>query len=88
MEFYDRVMKCATCGEEFLFSADEQAFFKEKSFRNDPKHCKQCKARTAGRLKTPTQTTVNCADCGKSTTVPFKPVHGRPVFCRECFGKK
>lgn len=26
-----------------------------------------------------------CASCGKETTVPFKPVEGRPVYCRECF---
>lgn len=28
-----------------------------------------------------------CATCGKQTTVPFKPVEGRPVYCRECFQK-
>ena len=28
-----------------------------------------------------------CADCGKSTEVPFKPIAGRPVFCRDCFKK-
>ncbi len=26
-----------------------------------------------------------CADCGASTTVPFKPTQGRPVYCRDCF---
>ncbi len=26
-----------------------------------------------------------CASCGAQTTVPFKPVEGRPVFCRDCF---
>ena len=26
-----------------------------------------------------------CAECGASTTVPFKPTQGRPVFCRDCF---
>ena len=28
-----------------------------------------------------------CATCGKQTTVPFKPVEGRPVYCRDCFQK-
>ena len=28
-----------------------------------------------------------CAECGKQTTVPFKPVEGRPVLCRECYQK-
>jgi CxxC-x17-CxxC domain-containing protein len=26
-----------------------------------------------------------CAECGKPTTVPFKPTQGRPVYCRDCF---
>lgn len=26
-----------------------------------------------------------CASCGCETTVPFRPVEGRPVFCRDCF---
>ncbi len=26
-----------------------------------------------------------CAACGKQTTVPFRPVEGRPVYCRDCF---
>jgi CxxC-x17-CxxC domain-containing protein len=26
-----------------------------------------------------------CASCGKQTTVPFRPVEGRPVYCRDCF---
>lgn len=28
-----------------------------------------------------------CADCGKETTVPFKPKEGRPVYCRDCLPK-
>ncbi len=30
---------------------------------------------------------VVCAECGKQTTVPFKPTGTRPVKCRECFSK-
>lgn len=28
---------------------------------------------------------VVCAACGVTTTVPFKPTKGRPVYCRDCF---
>jgi len=28
---------------------------------------------------------VTCAECGQTTTVPFKPTKGRPVYCRDCF---
>ena len=30
---------------------------------------------------------VTCADCGKETTVPFKPTQGKPVYCRDCYKK-
>jgi CspA family cold shock protein len=26
-----------------------------------------------------------CAHCGRETHVPFRPVSGRPVYCRDCF---
>ena len=29
--------------------------------------------------------TVNCADCGRETQVPFRPTGARPVYCRNCF---
>jgi len=45
MEFTDRVLKCVVCGKDFTFTADEQRFFHAKQFVNDPKHCKECKAR-------------------------------------------
>ena len=47
MEFTDRVLKCIDCGAEFVFTAGEQVFFHDKQFKNDPKHCKQCKAKRA-----------------------------------------
>ena len=29
-----------------------------------------------------------CAECGTECEVPFKPMEGRPVFCRNCYAKK
>lgn len=88
MEFVDRVLKCSDCGAEFVFTAGEQLFFHDKQFKNDPKHCKQCKAKRAsgGRVRAETRTT--CSACGMETTVPFKPTQGRPVLCRACFQKQ
>ena len=92
MEFHDKVLKCSECGAEFVFTAGEQMFFADKGFKNEPKRCKACKAKRAedGRrrrrrrpMRAETKTT--CSQCGKETTVPFRPTQGRPVFCRECF---
>ena len=30
---------------------------------------------------------VKCTDCGKSSTVPFEPTKGKPVYCKTCFSK-
>src|SRR5712691_7543977 len=87
MEFTDRVLKCVDCGEEFVFSAGEQLFFREKQFKHEPRHCKKCKAKhtnARGRI----ETSITCSECGGSTTVPFVPHLGRPVLCRACFQGK
>jgi CxxC-x17-CxxC domain-containing protein len=35
------------------------------------------------------ETSAICSQCGRETTVPFRPTQGRPVFCRQCFqGRK
>jgi CxxC-x17-CxxC domain-containing protein len=89
MEFTDRVLTCVDCGAEFVFTAGEQVFFHDKQFKNDPKHCKQCKAkRVRGTQRVRPETRTTCSVCGAETTVPFKPTQGRPVLCRSCFQKQ
>jgi len=29
-----------------------------------------------------------CSECGQECEVPFKPIEGKPVYCRECYRKK
>jgi len=29
-----------------------------------------------------------CSDCGQECEVPFKPTEGKPVYCKECYGKR
>jgi CxxC-x17-CxxC domain-containing protein len=94
MEFQDKVLTCIDCGADFIFTAGEQLFFRDKQFKNEPKRCKACKAKKAsgfGRSPAPAskiETRAVCSQCGKETTVPFKPTQGRPVLCRECFQAK
>jgi CxxC-x17-CxxC domain-containing protein len=101
MEFVDRLLICADCGGEFIFTAGEQLFFLDKNFKNDPKRCKPCKSRRSAQQQgaapgngpaaagiSRTETRTECSECGISTTVPFKPTQGRPVLCRQCFKNK
>lgn len=43
MEFEDKTLICQDCGNEFTFTAGEQAFYKEKGLTNEPKRCKDCR---------------------------------------------
>ena len=90
MDSVDRELKCVNCGAEFVFTAGEQVFFHYKQFKNDPKHCKACRAKhhLAFRKPVRTETKAICAECGLETTVLFTPKQGRPVLCRACFQKK
>jgi len=98
MDFQDKVLKCIDCGSAFIFTAGEQLFFHDKQFRNEPKRCKTCKTKriavvggaSAGQPRrfAKVETPATCSQCGKDTTVPFRPTQGRPVLCRECFQQK
>ena len=89
--FQDRVLKCIDCGTDFIFTAGEQQFYHDKEFKNEPKRCKGCKAKRqsgSGERGAPggrVETAATCSQCGRETTVPFKPTQGRPVLCRDCF---
>ena len=39
----DKVLKCRDCGEEFTFTAGEQAFYKERGFQHEPTRCRNCR---------------------------------------------
>lgn len=95
-EFSDVAIPCIDCKEDFIWTAGEQAFFRDKELKNPPKRCKECKkaknirleaielARTTGKRHR-IEVRANCARCETSTTVPFYPCQGRPVYCRACY---
>ena len=42
-EFEDETLKCRDCGDEFVFTAGEQEFYKQMKFENKPVRCKTCR---------------------------------------------
>lgn len=113
MYFSDKTLTCKDCGENFLFTAGEQDFYRQKGLQNEPGRCHDCRnrrkqqaltnnstAQQAAAPATPTSATtqqpivirevskVVCAECGKETTVPFRPRLARPVYCSECLHKQ
>ena len=95
-EFSDREIVCGDCSITFVWTAGEQAFFRDKNLLNPPKRCKECKqaknerlaaiaAAQASGVRQRIEVSVSCARCGEATTVPFYPSQGRPVYCRSCY---
>jgi len=47
----DQRIKCVDCGEEFLFTVGEQAFYREKGLTHAPTRCKRCRELRKGARK-------------------------------------
>ena len=108
----DIQITCVDCGEAFVFTAGEQAFYREKGLTHAPTRCRNCREKRknaprpersmggGGRPREPRMAggrdggasrasfTATCSSCGAETQVPFQPVSGRPVFCRNCYQQK
>jgi CxxC-x17-CxxC domain-containing protein len=97
----DKTLVCADCGQEFIFSASEQAFFAERQF-SEPRRCPSCRAaRKASRgdfgggsgmggrggySSGPREMfSATCSNCGGPALVPFRPSGAKPVYCSDCF---
>ena len=90
----DKMITCKDCNSTFAFTETEQAFYREKGFDNEPQRCPDCRAarkqqRTGGRDNGQREMfPAVCAECGKQTTVPFKPNNEKPVYCKDCYQSK
>jgi CxxC-x17-CxxC domain-containing protein len=95
-EFEDISILCIDCHKDFIWTSGEQVFFRDKQLQNPPKRCKDCKqaknerlaaiaSAQASGIRQRIEVAVSCAKCSATTTVPFYPSQGRPVYCRSCF---
>jgi CxxC-x17-CxxC domain-containing protein len=95
--YTDKILVCADCGQQFVFTANEQDFYAQRGF-SEPKRCGACRAaRKASRPegghgfgggydRGPRQMyPATCSRCGNETEVPFQPTNGKPVYCSDCF---
>ena len=89
--YEDRTLTCRDCGESFVFSSGEQAFFASKGLTNDPQRCPTCRA--AAKRARNAESGIReyhaaiCNSCGGQAVVPFQPRNDRPVYCSTCFDK-
>ncbi len=90
----DKTITCTQCGHDFIFTENEQIFYKEKGLTNEPKRCPECRA-AAKRQRSSTRFnrnremyTATCALCGREAKVPFMPSEDKPVYCKDCYLQK
>ena len=88
----DKTIICKDCNNAFVFTEQEQDFFKEKGYDNEPQRCPDCRAarkqargNDRGGNSEREMFPAVCAACGKTTTVPFKPNNEKPVYCKDCY---
>ena len=87
--FIDKALQCKECGANFVFTAGEQEFFKERSFTDEPQRCKPCRdARKAAASEPREFYTAVCTSCGGEVKLPYEPKKDRPVYCADCFEKQ
>lgn len=97
MPFTDKTLTCADCGQQFVFTADDQEFYASRGY-SEPKRCRSCRSlrrseREGGETGAYTRAPrperemfdVVCSNCGQPTKVPFQPRGDRPVYCRDCY---
>ncbi len=78
MEFTNQSLMCATCGQTFSFTTQEQAFYREKGFQHTPKRCRECR-----RAKRAMQSGNGTGAPGRSG--PRRSGNHRPDGQSECF---
>jgi CxxC-x17-CxxC domain-containing protein len=97
MAFQEKTLTCSDCGATFTFSVEDQEFFQSKGYTNEPKRCPECRqarkteryGSTGGSFSGAKRQMfpATCAQCGKTTEVPFQPRGDKPVYCSDCYRK-
>ena len=89
VEYADETLVCVECGNEFVFTAGEQAFYAEKGYTNKPKRCKACRdAKKNANRPARQYFYATCSECGAEAKLTFEPSSDKPVYCSACFEKR
>ncbi|MBN1190054.1 MAG: zinc-ribbon domain containing protein [Dehalococcoidales bacterium] len=70
-KYSDITITCNQCGKKFVFSEDEQEFYRGKGY-SPPLRCKQCRSARQ-------QSTNACTGCSN------KLIEGSPLYCAACY---
>ena len=81
------------CSKKFTINSGEMDFYVQRGIEL-PKRCKTCRtARKNGKVATAPipepeiekAVEITCDNCGSESTVPFRPIPNKPVYCKLCW---
>ena len=87
----DRTLLCGDCGQEFVFTATEQEFFRERGFDNEPKRCVDCRKRRRRKFRGPAPSAAGAPSRRAAVQEPARRAAPRPdpaqlhdAVCSSC----
>lgn len=85
-KFSDIKLLCKDCGNEFIFSANDQKFYAKQGFVNAPARCKNCRIEFQNKKYQGLDVcNIKCKICGRVGKLTIKPTHPKEVICGDCF---
>jgi CspA family cold shock protein len=78
----DQRIQCVECGEEFLFTAGEQAFYREHNLTHAPTRCKRCRTSRKGAAGPAVATAAPAARPPVAEGARTRDLH--PAVCSNC----
>ena len=92
MEYRDKSLVCVECHQHVRLDRRRAALLRRQELQERAEALQglqgQAQRAHGPATRERVETTAICSQCGKETTVPFKPTQGRPVYCKECFQQR
>lgn len=82
--FTDKKLVCKDCGNEFLFSAGEQAFHAQHGLRNEPRRCAICREMMRMRNDDKRMSMASRSDGPRGPGGPLPPRTTFRTTCGKC----
>src|SRR3989338_6571851 len=80
---------CKDCGENFVFTVNEQKFYIRQGFTNVPVRCKKCRENFHDRKYKGVKTyNIKCRQCDLVGKLTVEPPIPELIYCENCFNEQ
>lgn len=83
-ELSEETLECRDCGDLFLFTVQEQEYYRDKGLKHKPSRCPTCRKKNRDQIQA-AQVPVRCRKCHKNGFVPEAVPEAIDVLCEACF---